>query len=269
MAKKHKCPEFENHERWLVSYADMLTLLFALFVVLYALKEGRQSQVQKTAGSMQESFNTPLEDIPIDRQVGPTEQGFGIFDHFKGEQIRPPLIKKFPSQKQRALVIDEELKRVSVELEERLYGPDKFRTQKKPGLARVVSVDKTEKGFKLRLMGRYFYTKGSSKVKKSTLPILDQVIEVLKSLGRSITIEGHTDSLSQDEGVNNWEVSALRASYVARYMLSKHQFPQSRLSVAGYADTRPLAHNGSEQGRRLNRRIEIHVHYDPNSPYSP
>ena len=82
MAKKHKCPEFENHERWLVSYADMLTLLFALFVVLYALKEGGQSQVQKTAGSMQESFNTPLEDIPIDRQVGPTEQGFGIFDHF-------------------------------------------------------------------------------------------------------------------------------------------------------------------------------------------
>ena len=80
MGKKQKCPEFENHERWLVSYADMLTLLFAVFVVLYALKEGGEPQTRKTAGSMQESFNTPLEDIPIDRQIGPVEQGFGIFD---------------------------------------------------------------------------------------------------------------------------------------------------------------------------------------------
>ena len=70
MSKKHKCPEFENHERWLVSYADMLTLLFAVFVVLYALKEGNEApETQKAAGSMQESFHTPLEDIPMDRRV--------------------------------------------------------------------------------------------------------------------------------------------------------------------------------------------------------
>ena len=118
-------------------------------------------------------------------------------------------------------------------------------------------------------MGRYFYEKGASKVRKTTLPVLDQIIEVLESLGRSVTIQGHTDSLSQEGQMSNWEISALRAGYIARYMLTKHQFPKSRISVAGYADTRPLAHNGSEKGRRLNRRIEIHVHYDANSPYNP
>ena len=108
MAKKHECPEFENHERWLVSYADMLTLLFAVFVTLFALKEGGEPEVQKAAGSMQESFNTPLQDIPLDRRIGPAQEGFGIFEHMQGSSLRPPLSQKYPSAESRIKVIDED-----------------------------------------------------------------------------------------------------------------------------------------------------------------
>ena len=80
---KHKCPEFENHERWLVSYADMLTLLFAVFVVLYALKDDGEKS-QDAAGSLEESFNKPLEDIPPSQRISPTDAGFGIFDNQVG-----------------------------------------------------------------------------------------------------------------------------------------------------------------------------------------
>lgn len=269
MSKKQKCPEFENHERWLVSYADMLTLLFAVFVVLFALKEGGEPQVQRTAGSMQESFNTPLDDIPLDRRSGPTEQGFGIFEHFRGDQIRPPLVHKYPSIKKRIKIIDEEMNQAKIDLEERLYGPNLYPDKKTVGHERIVDIERTEKGFKLKLLARHFYKAGSIRVRREALKDLDQVVEVLKSLSRNISIEGHTDSVPPKGKFSNWELSALRATHVVKYMIRRHNFPQTRLSASGYADIKPIAHNGTENGRKLNRRIEIHVQYDETRPTDP
>jgi chemotaxis protein MotB len=264
MSKK-KCPEFENHERWLVSYADMLTLLFAVFVVLYSLNltPSKPSANEEAAGSLQESFSTPLEEIPVDRRVGPTEAGFGIFEHMKGDQARPTISKKYPGSPARVQTIDKEMNKIAKELEERLYGPNKFQGSKKSGEARIVDVSRTSSGFKLNLLARHFYDAGSFRVKREALNELDKVTETLKELGRDVTVEGHTDSMPPTGEMSNWELSSLRASYVVRYMISKHNFPASKLSSAGYADTRPIASNGTEQGRSLNRRIEIHVHYNP------
>ena len=260
---KLKCPPFENHERWLVSYADMLTLLFAVFVVLYALKEGGEPQMRKAAGAMQESFNTPLEEIPIDRQVGPLEQGVGIFEHFKGEELRPPLEKEYPSSKSSIKIIDADMEKVKIQLEERLYGPEKFRQNSKPGEARIVEVERTAKGFRIRLLARHFFAAGSVQISREALKDIDKMVPLIKSLGRDATIEGHTDSLPPPGGeMTNWEVSTLRATSLIKYMIKQHAFPESRLSASGYADLRPIAHNGTEEGRMLNRRIEIHINYD-------
>ena len=269
MGKKQKCPEFENHERWLVSYADMLTLLFAVFVVLFALKEGGEPQVQQTAGSMHESFNTPLEDIPLDRMLGPSQQGLGIFSHFRGTEVKPSPILRYPSEKEDIKLIDEEMDRVKIELEERLYGPNKFRDQKQTGFARIINIERTTKGFKLRLLAKYFYARGGVKVRRQAMRELDHVVVALKKMGRNITIEGHTDSKPVKGNYTNWELSALRATHLVRYMIRKHRFPQTRLSATGYADVRPIAHNGTEHGRKLNRRIEIHVHFDDESSIDP
>jgi chemotaxis protein MotB len=269
MAIKAKCPEFENHERWLVSYADMVTLLFAVFVVLYAIQIAGRQDEKKVAGSMQESFNTPLEDIPVDRKVGPTEQGFGIFEHFKGQSIRPALIQKYPTNSQRVKIINDEMNAVKLKLEERLYGKNKFRDDTKPGQERVVSVQRTEKGFKLQLLARHFYEAGHYDVAKTALRELDQIAQILKELGRPVTIEGHTDALPSPGQFGNWELSALRATWAVKYFLRQHNFPATSLAAAGYADTRPIASNGTESGRMLNRRIEIHVDYDADSSAEP
>lgn len=268
MAKKHKCPAFENHERWLISYADMLTLLFAVFVVLYAINlSGANNKAEQVAGSMQESFNMPLEDIPVERQIGPTEMGFGIFEHFKGNRIRPPLSKRFPSEKIYLKIINDEMNKIKMQIEDRLYGPNKFpQGTTKYGNERIVDVQRTEKGFKLILTARYFFESGSAKIKKTALKDLDQIIESLKELGRDLTIEGHTDSIPPRGQMSNWELSTLRATNVLKYMIRYHNFPPSKLSAAGYADTKPIAHNGTKTGRALNRRIEIHINYD--SEYS-
>jgi chemotaxis protein MotB len=247
----------------------MVTLLFAVFVVLYAIQIAGHKDEQKVAGSMQESFNTPLPDIPIDRRVGPEEQGIGIFDHFKGQSIKPSLIQKYPSSDVKIKTIDDEMNKVKLKLEERLYGKNKFRDNTKPGQERVVSVSRTGKGFKLQLLARHFFEPGSVNVTRGALAELDQVAGILKELGRPVVIEGHTDSIPAPGELGNWEISALRATNVLKYFIRKHNFPASTLAAAGYADTRPIASNGTESGRMLNRRIEIHVDYDNETAGEP
>ncbi len=264
MSKKKKCPEFENHERWLVSYADMVTLLFAVFVVLYALNmTPKPNAAASLEGSMQESFNTPLDDIPVDRRIGPSEAGIGIFEHFRGDQARPPLLKKYPGRPTQSKIIDDEYNRLRIQLDERLYGPNKFQQGSgKSGQARIVDIQRTANGFRLRLAARHFYASGAVEVRREALKDLDTVINLLKDLGRPVTIEGHTDSLPPSGNMTNWELSTLRATSVVKYMIREKNFPATQLSAAGYADLRPIAHNGTETGRALNRRIEINVNYN-------
>jgi chemotaxis protein MotB len=267
MAIKPKCPEFENHERWLVSYADMVTLLFAVFVVLYAIQMSSQKNLdKKIAGSMQESFNTPLNDIPVDRRVGPSELGVGIFDHFKGDASRPTIIPKYPASPGAIKIIDDEMARVKTVIEERLYGQKKYPDKPKPGFERIVSVVRTEKGFKLQLLAKHFFDSGRTEIAPGALKELDEVAKVLKDLGRPVNIEGHTDSMPSGKGeAGNWELSTMRAVTVLRYFARAHNFPYKSLSASGYADTRPIALDGTVSGRQLNRRIEIHVEYDQNT----
>jgi chemotaxis protein MotB len=241
----------------------MVTLLFATFVVLYSLSDSGEKAAD-AAGSIEESFNKPLEDIPLEHRVGPTEAGYGIFEHFKGNSARPPLSKKFPGEKQEIKVIDQEMKRLNMQLEERLYGNQMHSDTKDPGQARIVAVERTADGIKLRLLARHFFEPGEYRLRRSALKDLDVVTGMLKELGRKVTIEGHTDSLP-GTNMNNWQLSALRATEVLGYMISKHNYPTTKLAAAGYADTRPMASNSTETGRTLNRRIEIKIDYDNES----
>jgi chemotaxis protein MotB len=272
MAVKAKCPEFENHERWLVSYADMVTMLFALFVVLFAQKMGcKESKAAATATSqsIQDALNTPLPEIPIDRKVGPTVQGMGIFDNFKGDQIREPLTQRYPSQTQRAKIIDTQMKRIQAIVEDRLYGPEKFPQGGEKGHDRVVSVERTAQGFKLQLAARHFFQSGEFQVRREALKELNQVGDILMELGRPIVVEGHTDNIPSNGTYSNWELSALRAASVVKYLTKQTGFPPSKIANAGYADQRPVASNATEAGRAMNRRIEIHINYEPDVGIDP
>ena len=266
MAKKVKCPEFENHERWLVSFADMMTLLFAVFVVLFALKkEGAGATVEQAASAINEEFNTVMEEVPIERRVGPQDAGIGIFDNFKGNQARPPLIKKYPGETENIKVIDSDAKRINAQLEDRLYGPEKNIQAGKDGADRIVSVHRSPDGVRLRLLASHFYEPGEWKLKRTASKELEAVSKILKDLGRNITIEGHSDNSamkSPSGDMTNWELSTMRATSVLRYMIEKQNFSPTSIQAAGYASTRPIADNRTPSGRSLNRRIEIRINYD-------
>jgi len=260
---KHKCPEFENHERWLVSYADMLTLLFAVFVVLYALKDDGEKS-QDAAGSLEESFNKPLEDIPPSQRISPTDAGFGIFDNQVGNSRQFSNATMSAESSPKVALIDDEMKSAKQVIEERLYGPEKFRTSQGDGNARIVAIERTATGFKVRLLARHFYDVGAIAVRKKAHRQLDHVIKVLKETGRNIRVEGHADSMGV-KGMSNWDLSALRATHVVRYMVEKHRFNPVFLSGAGYGSAQPMASNSTATGRALNRRIEFHIRYDGDS----
>lgn len=266
MAQKQKCPEFENHERWLVPYADMLTLLFAVFVVLFALKkEGADAaKVQQAAISIQESFSDSMEEIPESRRTAPSEQGFGIFEHRKGDRMRAPIIPKYPDASRAMKVIDAEMKKTSEAINIRLYGQQKFREMEKTGkgLERIVSVQRDQDGFRVRLLASHFYKPGQYVLSQSALRDVQEIGKILKELGRPVTIEGHTDSVPANGEKDNWVISSLRATNLLKYFVDNMNFAPTSVSAAGYADTRPIASNATEETRALNRRIEIKVHYN-------
>jgi chemotaxis protein MotB len=261
-----KCPEFENHERWLISYADMLTLLFALFVCLYALKDSSSSskkdEQNKAAGSLQEALGVPLEDIPIEQRYGPNSQGIGIFENFRGNRITPPVTPKFPTDTQRSKVIENEMDSMKARLEERLYGPNKHPEGSGKGEERIVSIHRDADGFRLRLLANAFFKPGITEPRFESRRELETLADLLKDLGRPIVVEGHTDATPSNGDMTNWELSALRATNVLKLFVRDFGFPQTKISASGYADTRPIAHNGTEQGRSMNRRVEIKVQYD-------
>lgn len=265
MAQKQKCPEFENHERWLVSYADMMTLLFCLFVVLYALAntERPDKQVEQVAAAAIEVFADSLEDIPVDKREGPTEQGSGVFEHFKGDQSRPPVLKKFPQSERKTKVVEDEFKLIKLKLETPAPGETRSSKTSDAGSERVISVQKAEDGVVVRLLANHFYKAGEYRIQRSALKEVDKIAEALKELGRAVVIEGHTDTTPPSEGdLGNWELSAMRAAWVVKYFTGQHDFPLKLISASGWADSRPIAHNGTAEGRALNRRIEIKIKYE-------
>ena len=275
---KKRAPEFENAERWLVSYGDMLTLIFAVFVVLYALNlQASKSDARRVAGSMQDSFNTPLDDIPMNRMENGGEDsgkgsqsgvGMGIFNEFSGTSKRKSLKNKADLSTSAVKIVNDEMAKVNLILEERLYGPEKFPSGTGKGVERIVDVSPTRSGFKVQLLARHFYGRNEVEIKRSARKDLDAVIEALKSLGRDVRVEGHTDNVPPEGNITNWELSTLRAVNIVKYMVSRLGFPASKVSAAGYADTKPIASNKTASGQALNRRVEFHVDYDPDIDFS-
>jgi chemotaxis protein MotB len=157
------------------------------------------------------------------------------------------------------------MNKVKLMVEDRLYGPNKYPEKGGKGQDRIVSVEKTPQGFKLQLAARHFFESGEYQMRRSALGEMERLGQILIELGRPIVVEGHTDNVPSGGQFSNWEISSLRAASVAKYLIKTAGFPATKLSIAGYADLKPVAQNTSDAGRAMNRRIEIHINYDPDT----
>lgn len=269
MAKKKKCPEFENHERWLVAFADMMTLLFALFVVLYAIAVVNTSKVKQVTESFQAAFGIRDEIVKEEGAIrrGPVVNE-SIFKFVKGNTSREQILQRIV--RERAVIIAADTKAIEQKIADRLYGKKQFPDSAKPPQDRIVYVARDPDGIRITLLARKFFETSSSSLNPDAKKILDGVALALKGINRTIRVEGHTDNLPFDKnGITNWELSSSRADSVTRYLISTNHVKKDNVYSAGFADTRPLAENDSPENRAMNRRVDIKILYDQPSDYLP
>lgn len=247
MARKKHAEEHENLERWLVSYADFITLLFAFFTVLYAISQQDKVKYKDAAENIQRAF---LSSGGIFTVKG---MPFSPYDKASSMGSTTPedggqLSKMDP---------DEVVDRIT----EQLRGLFKQTTglSLSPGAIEVV---RSEKGYRIRLGEYMLFKPGSDKIKRSNVPFLLAVGKRLVRMGHSVQVEGHSDAAPTATPEANWQLSLSRAFNVVQFLGQSVKFPPQKISLAGFGDTRPIAENTTVQGRARNRRVELVVTID-------
>lgn len=245
MARKKKHPEHENLERWLISYADFITLLFATFVVLYALSQVDISDFQKLEDSIKKAFASPS---IMQGSEGVMEASSGsIFDSSQADSVITPLMMEYMSPKYEEQSYDE----IKSTIED----------MTKSGELDGVETEMTERGLIIRFDNDCLFKSGSAELVPSAKQKLDKIGAVIgkKFILHYMRVEGHTDNkpLVSIFFPSNWELSAARASAVIRYFIQRFSFSANLFTAVGFADTRPIADNNTDKGRAKNRRVEI------------
>jgi chemotaxis protein MotB len=257
MARKKKAAEHVNHERWLVSYADFITLLFAFFVVLFSSSQVDKRKVGKIAMAIQEAFQqmgifeTANSRVPMVTADPLPAENIQLIADGKGMSGRGAMASPFqkmmgspnaPSdfgalQKQLTRALAPEIQRHEVVLK-----------ASREGL--VVT---------LREIG--FFDSGSAELRPTSEAAVQRIAQVLGAQPNNIRVEGHTDNVPIHNAhfASNWELSTARATEMIRLFITHYDFPATRLSAAGYAEYHPVASNQSADGRAQNRRVDIVV----------
>lgn len=232
--------EHENHERWLVSYADFITLLFAFFVVMYSLSSVNEGKYRVLSDSMVQAF----------RNININETGQQIvMPPVNVAAVRPQTAPPSPADEEKRKKDSERMRNMADEIR-RVLSP-----LTKDG---QVNVSEGAFGISVEINASLLFAPGEAVLGPGAVTALRSVGQVLASAAFPITVEGHTDNvpIATARFPSNWELSAVRASSVVRLFIETGVAPE-RLTAAGYADQRPVALNSSEEGRARNRRVAI------------
>jgi chemotaxis protein MotB len=260
MARKKKHPEHENHERWLVSYADFITLLFAFFVVMFASSQADKGKAQQVSESVKKALEGEKMSAVVAAVLGGTaaDKGQGnvqmkgpggtqkLTDQ-KPEDQKPGEQKPDEQKKTQKLVeLMPSLKVLSAEL----------RTEIDAGR---VQVQMEPRGLVISFRQAALFPSGEDVVSQAAYPSLDKLASAMIKIPNPIRLEGHTDAvpIKTARFHSNWELSTARSIALLELLSSRFQVPVQRISVAGYAANAPVASNGSEEGRAKNRRVDI------------
>ena len=249
MARKKEPEKAANHERWLVSYADFITLLFAVFVTLYAMSQTDKQKVEQVAASYRTAFGVTVGASSGKPQFIPKSDMMPIPSMKQQlKNTEKPKAKGDGSSKVQATKKD--FKEMLVALEKFLL--DKNAQDK-------VNIDITRRGLVISLREAGFFDSGSATIQPAAYEFLTKIAEVLLPYGNPISFEGHTDNIPMRSSTfhSNWELSTARATTLAHYFMDQHSFTPEKISVTGYGEYRPVADNSVEEGRKQNRRVDV------------
>ncbi len=259
MALKKEPEKHANHERWLVSYADFITLLFAVFVVLYAMSQSDKQKVEQVASALRESFGYSQQTAAGQRGVLQSHDIKPI-PAIKPEMAVIPMINKMPPAGPRQGGMDKgrgkgkaeekEFKEIQSAIEAYLI---------KHGAQNKVTIGITRRGLVVSLKEAGFFDSGSAVIKRSGYELLNTIIEAMTQYSNPLRVEGHTDNVPINTPLfpSNWELSVSRAANVLRYIQNTFDVDPKNLSATGYGEYRPAAENSSPEGRSKNRRVDL------------
>ncbi len=251
--RRRRMPQHvDNHERWLVSYADFITLLFALFVVMYASSLSNVSTVGVLTTSILEAFNLPNTIATVDPESAEIGDLIRAEDGPAAATVQVPL--RLPLEALgtgEPMPIPPEIAAIS----ERVEG-----SMGELAVAEDVGVRRTNLWVEIDIPSEMVFPSGSRVLLNDAIPVLDRIVDGLRGIDNRIGVQAHTDDQFIDNGlfVSNWELSTARASAVVRYFIQAGIAPE-RLSATGFAGYRPIADNGTEEGRRENQRLVLRI----------
>jgi len=247
MARKAKHPEHENHERWLVSYADFITLLFAFFVVMFATSQTDKGAAHRVEESVKKALAKDEAVAAIAGILGGTPDDKG-----KGNaQMKGPGGQKTLTESERNMQRFPELVPAMKMLESELQ---------KEISRQEMEVKMAARGLVISFQQAAFFPSGADQIPPTALPSVRKVAEEIQKLPNPVRLEGHTDSVPiSTNGAfgSNWELSAARSIAMMDLLVACCGISRERLSIAGYADNAPVADNSSQDGRMRNRRVDI------------
>ena len=260
MSKK-KHPEHVNHERWLVSYADFITLLFAFFVVLFASGQSDKAKQKKVSAAITSAFSqmaifNPHSTTPaLDENAGTSSNAspspLALPMATTGSGDAPHEVSATPSTTPKGQIPPLDLLRDRVQ--------QIIQKQLAAGVmhASDLSLRPTPEGLVLSLQEAGFFRSGSADLRPAAIPTLTALADSLPT--SPVRIEGHTDNLPEHSTLyaSNWELSSARASAITHFLLEHSHANPAQLSVAGYAEFHPIASNATPEGRARNRRVDI------------
>jgi len=257
--RRRRARAHTNHERWLVSYADFITLLFAFFVVLYASSQVDHRKVGKLAVAIQVAFqelgvfSPNALRIPIDsNEPLPLSTVEAIEEAKRKAQLGMNTTPKdlLPGESDSDPADESDLATLQKELQDALHNEIALHE---------ISLHREAEGLVVSLKEFGFFDSGSVALKPESLPALDRIASILAIRICRLRIEGHTDNvpIHTAQPGSNWELSTARATELVRVLIVRYRFAPERLSAAGYAQYHPIASNATAQGRAQNRRVDI------------
>jgi chemotaxis protein MotB len=249
MARRRKrvIENAEHQDRWMVSFADFITLLFAFFVVMYSISSVNKGKYETFSESLDQALfhNEKVEKVAEPIQIGmiPTRiQPIELPNLVTVTEEEHQLSEEIMQEKRRLSDVSEEFQRALQPFVE----------------SQLVGINKHDFWVELQMNSELLFASGSAVLSSKAIPVLEKVAEVVRDVPNVINVEGYTDNVPISNGLyaSNWDLSSARATSVVKE-LEKNNIPSIRLSAVGYGEFHPIADNSTEDGRFKNRRVVL------------
>lgn len=252
MARRKRHEEHENHERWLVSYADFITLLFAFFVVMYSISSVNEGKYRVLSETLESVFSQPSRSSdPI--QVGEVSRGQGERVASPGKPDVPDFEIELPELPKERPPVSEQSVRTINDISQQLSSAlaDLITNED-------VTIKQTGDWLEVEINSNFLFASGDARLAREAVPVIGQIADVLAPVANPLQVEGFTDDqpINTTRFPSNWELSAARAASVVN-LLDRFGIEPGRMSAIGYGEFKPIADNETEAGRQKNRRVVL------------